>query len=571
MNNENIEAPCNIKEEMMSKIFKRKTSEERKNEDNIGQSLYKNNYNLNEHNKLIDSKDFFFNYRNEEDFNKMNILEVNYKKKNYNFENNEFRYKNNDIKDKELDIQKANNFYDSKNTINSIDSNKMKEILDEEKEIKNQIKYEEKMLNNLRIEKNKLIEAEKKRREMIINKINNNKNEIKEKKEEIQNILIECKKARKKLIINNDNNYQIFGNDYSYNNNNHKIQNNYYKEYQEQIRERNNLINKNCNEIIKNNLSKDNFINKENNISHVKIVNKRHLSKKENQKNEGIYSNYKNNNENKNTYYSYNKYKKINYDYDNNKNLLKINLSTNNLKGNNERNLEKYKINLSSYFQLNDKEKICNYTTSNDINNNKNYESNNYLNKKNYEYLTPKGFYRINNTDNSSTNRVYKSLANNNNNFMTQTRFYRSRLDPDELISHYAKEKIKEISFRKEKNENISISPYPKELYDNYKTNKSASNLMNLIENKSEDYQNNDNMYFNYSNNILKKNMKIMRFNKNRNNIFLGNRNSYSNSRNKIYKDNVNNKLFNLEFDNINFVCNTCSRIRNSSKENLES
>ena len=135
------------------------------------------------------------------------------------------------------------------------------------------------MLNNLRIEKNKLIEAEKKRREMIINKINNNKNEIKEKKEEIQNILIECKKARKKLIINNDNNYQIFGNDYSYNNNNHKIQNNYYKEYQEQIRERNNLINKNCNEIIKNNLSRDNFINKENNISHVKIVNKRHLSK----------------------------------------------------------------------------------------------------------------------------------------------------------------------------------------------------------------------------------------------------------------------------------------------------
>ena len=111
---------------------------------------------------------------------------------------------------------------------------------------------------------------------------------------------------------------------------------------------------------------------------------------------------------------------------------------------------------------------------------------------------------------------------------MTLTRFYRSRLDPDELISHYAKEKIKEISFRKEKSENISISPYPKELYDNYKTNKSASNLMNLIENKSEDYQNNnDNMYFNYSNNILKKNMKIMRFNKNRNNIFLGNRNSY--------------------------------------------
>ena len=43
MNNENIEAPCNIKEEKMSKIFKRKISEERKNEDNIGRSLYKNN------------------------------------------------------------------------------------------------------------------------------------------------------------------------------------------------------------------------------------------------------------------------------------------------------------------------------------------------------------------------------------------------------------------------------------------------------------------------------------------------------------------------------------------------
>ena len=58
-------------------MIKRKISGERKNEDNIGQSLYKNNYNLNEHSKLIDSKDFFFNYRNEKDFNKMNILEVN--------------------------------------------------------------------------------------------------------------------------------------------------------------------------------------------------------------------------------------------------------------------------------------------------------------------------------------------------------------------------------------------------------------------------------------------------------------------------------------------------------------
>ncbi len=170
----------------------------------------KNNYNFspkNQGNKLLDSGDFFFNYRNDEAFNKINILETKPIKKYYNFENyfalnpslhktkkfikNEYSYKTNSKNEKKYNKLKDVKYKDLKASVNSIDSMKMRELSEDEKEIENQIKHEEIMLNNLKEEKKKLIEEEKRRREMIFIEINNNKNIIEEKKEEIKEILFE--------------------------------------------------------------------------------------------------------------------------------------------------------------------------------------------------------------------------------------------------------------------------------------------------------------------------------------------------------------------------------------------
>ena len=218
--------------------------------------INKNNLKGNEHNKLIDSNEYFFNYRNDNAFNQINNLETKFINKNYNKENfqfnstynnnislqNKYQYKTNYIEEeksnnnnlKESNISK---YYDLKNSVNSIDSVKIREISMEENEIKKQINYEEKMLNELKEEKRRLIEEDKKRREMILLEINNNKNEIKDKKEEIKGILNECKIEKNKLkknVINNN------------------IENdaNYFKTYLENIRERNELINKKSKEII---------------------------------------------------------------------------------------------------------------------------------------------------------------------------------------------------------------------------------------------------------------------------------------------------------------------------------
>ena len=152
------------------------------NKKNIINEEAKNESN-NEYNKLLDSKDFFFNYRNDEAFNKINILEtkpmiINYNKDNYItfnpslnkddfiennhekiFIKNEYYYKNKykteNINSYNDNINDKDKYYDLKNSMNSVDSVKMKKIVEEEKNIQNQIKYEEKLLKNLQNEKNK--------------------------------------------------------------------------------------------------------------------------------------------------------------------------------------------------------------------------------------------------------------------------------------------------------------------------------------------------------------------------------------------------------------------------------
>ena len=523
------------------KISKRKINEESKNNSN--------NIIINNNNKLIDSQEFFFNYRNDNAFNLINNLETKPINKKYI---NEYNNRINNIK-----------YYDLKNSVNSIDSNKIREISMEDNEIQKQIKYEENMLNELKEEKRKLIEEDKKRREMILLEINNNKKEITNKKEEIKEILNECKIEKnqlKKNALNMDYDYNIQNNNYKEN------ESNYYKEYLENIKERNELINKKSQEIINCNINKENI---NNNITETykreKIFDKS-LIKTENKKEENkeSYSNYKKlKNYNTNNNSMYNSYKKMNYNCScPNDPSLKINLNKRSywsVKRKKEKIDKINKIDLYSYFKLNKKEK--------NFNENNGHKSNNKtIKKKNNNYLTPNGLYRDNKTNNSidSTTQIYKVLSSNDNNnyFMTQTRFYRGKINPDELSSNYAKEKVIETTSNMDRsynrNKNIYSFPemlnYSKDYFENYKINQSATNLRNLIENKNLKKANNNEMskeiYFNYSNNLFPKDIK--RLSTYKSNSFLEKPKLYSNTK---FVEIQNNKR---SFNNNKYLCGHC-------------
>ena len=124
--------------------------------------------------------------------------------------------------------------------------------------------------------------------------------------------------------------------------------------------------------------------------------------------------------------------------------------------------------------------------------------------------LTPVGLYRTYTTDNlkNSPKKVYKTLSSNkNNNFMTQTRFYRSRINPDELISNYAKEKAIKINSSRNKSfiHDSSIYNFQKINYNNFRTNQPRTplNLINRNQNKKNCYKSPfEKIYFNYGNNL---------------------------------------------------------------------
>ena len=557
----------------------------------------KNDYNINnicnEHNKLIDSKDFFFNYRSDENFNRINKLETKPVNKNYTYLNNisfnhntnndsleniikktyiknEYYYNNNI---KEENINKIKDIkYDLKNSINSIDSMKMKELSEEENEIQKEIKYEEKMLNELKEEKRKLIEEEKKRREMLLKEINNNKNEIKEKKEEIKEIIYECQKEKNELKKNKEKMEIYLNNNYNNDNIITDSESNYYKEYLQQIRERNELINKKSSEIIRNKILKEHLEDKnkmkiyyEKNISNIEDKNE---EQKEN--NNSIYKKLKNNNIHNNLYNSYNKNKRMkrNDNSYNKKIPLKTNISNNSINNSIQRKKERKiilnSINLKSYFKLNEKERNLNYTSEEK----KTDEKERTFPKKNYIYSTPDGLYRNNKTDDSKinlNNKIYKALSQSNNNYyMTQTRFYRSsRINPDELSSQYAKEKVSAVnSFRnKSYNKNNNIYAFPELNIENYKTNQSMNNLIINKNEENKEINNEDDIYLSYSNNLFMKKNDIKRLSTYKTNCFLEKGKSYYNM--QINKErNCNNKMYNIKSNDINnnYLCVNCLR-----------
>ena len=521
----------------------------------------KTNYNSN---KLVDSKEYNFNYRSNDSFNSINQkgIEPNENKlekktnnysninlKNNNILNNEYLSKsNNENIIKSNNYLNNNNLYTKNNKYLFNNDNKFcsplnsKDLTQKERDIKIQIENEEKKLKILEEEKNQLLKEEKERRD-IINEINkreniyNNEQVAKTKKEENQ---IKSMTPLK------------------YNNYNSNINDNFYKDFLNKIGKRSEIINQNPLDRTKDNLIdlhnyekiKTNITPKKKSLS---VVNKQIEIK----------DYIKNFNSNYNT-----------KDYKSNINIFKRN---NNIE--NEYNLYKNKKiyetekkeNANSDFKLNDK---MNNIKDNIINNNLYYgvdgckdktkngkSSSSYINeiyKDNNElitknngtkttkncqiYLTPYTLYRNHNTDNnlSSNNNlratnydnllnnnkddtinmrdeIVKTFSTNNYNSMTQTRFYRNRAFP-------------ELKYNKE---NLITSRTMKDYYiknytNDFKKQNSSRSFSQLNFDLDQDYLNNE---YNYNKHILNS----------QNNILINNYNTLSNNErnnNNLYQNN---------------------------------
>ena len=673
-------------------------------------------------NELINSRDYYFNYRNEELFNKINVLTTK-REKNVNENNDTFKYGyNHDYNDnnkKITDVYMKNeynyysnnanenhkekkeniynnifinsksdnftNFYDSKNSYNTIDTLKINEVKQEENDIQNQIHYEEERLKVLEKEKNKLIKEDEKRRQIISDEINKNeikKIEMKRKYEqaqeqkirdiqklnnikmlqernqkEIKELLIKTKKDEEQLKALNqfkvnikesyiDSLHEDKGNsiimknngyDYAGNSNDNK---NYYNEYLKEIQKRNELINQKNLELVRskiNNLRNDNYYDNTNINSHINRGNLNIKNQKILYKSKKSYNHKKIkkeeyipniNNENKiNNEINYNLYSNELSTYNNN----------NDDKRSNNDSLNRYNLNV--YFRLHDKEKYSEISNS-DSNVNNEYNKKTYYNRnggssrtykninsstknsstkndnklnmyysnnyRNNEYtklvhnrgrnhsisLTPNGLYRSKKTeydyfnnygseldDIKNINEKYQTefktntkdeiiksfdlINNNNNNFINQKQLYRSKLDPEQLYSNYAKERVKAINsarnliddINKYKNRNKNNN-FKNEYNGNQKIityTHSSSNLNSVGINKS-----NYNEYLTKYNSEL--NNKVYNDGKHNNN------HNYNIKTHNI-DNNINNNIINTK---LNTYRTSCSLMKEKSYSNLQ-
>ena len=133
---------------------------------------------------------------------------------------------------------------------------------------------------------------------------------------------------------------------------------------------------------------------------------------------------------------------------------------------------------------------------------------------------------------------------------MTQTRFYRTKLNPDQFSSNYAKEKVKTI-INNEKNHNsdINLNEYKNK---NNKNIYNGINISNSVLNSNYNIIPNGNFYkeslnkFNHHNNTCLKNSIY--------NEILHNNNLYNNNCNKNINDYNNNDI------NINIIKSKSSK-----------
>ena len=406
-------------------------------------------------NKLVNKKEYNFNYRNDNSFNIINKADTqpilnNYKmeiepklnnfldNKNTKIEaikyipNNEYYLKpyndndninglkynnnitNNDFKMENNDLLFNNSYNSSMNSYN---------FEEKERQIKLKIENEEKKLKQLEEEKNKLIKEEKERRQIIYNELSKRENSYKENNIDTINLLEKNKTNEYQMNPIDLNNLEKSN---QYENLNTSQNENYYKDYLKEIRNRNDLINKKTLEIINNN------INKEKNNTNSNVTNVNNKFNIYEKINTNLTTNL--NNLKKKSFSVNNRQIEIkDYidNYSNGSNNQNINITTSNLydktlktinnintyKPNILRYDSERKYNVNSYFQLKEKENTYisqpkpyynNYTDEQSLSS---YidETNkeNIINAHNKYYqgsLTPNGLYRNNKTDNIIVN-----------------------------------------------------------------------------------------------------------------------------------------------------------------------
>ena len=554
MDTDNINISQKIEEEMkgendnntqLNKLFNNKGNDLNDNKDN--ETVNQSN---------DSDEEFFFNYRSDVLFNKINKLDTKMLQKNNGtnkkfipssaindtqVDNNlnllikinkgkESLYNSNNIKETQNNNLNDNNsnFLESKSSSISIDTLRINKVNEEEKKILTQIKVEEEKLKKLENEKIKLINKENERKKMIIDEMNKKKlkriemktayeQAQKQKminKDKLNNIILEQEKRKEEIKElqrqgKKDEEQLLSLTNLNMNNNNKEIDtkkniNNYYgiddknenncNDYSKRIKIKNEIISKNSLEMVKSKFNNDNIPISNNFMDKIR----------ENNKNKNIFNrnesdfnfkklekyNYNLSNQNSN-----NINVNINYLFNENKINKNINNEINTSNSNKDNKSDDSKYNTNSFFKFNKKERNLNnnkydnniYYNSNKFNERRFTEKNNERNstKNNPKYLTPNSFYRtkleekndnnkitINSSDNNNFNNgkefknirkevMVKTLSKNKSCYMTQTRFYRTKLDPDQFSSNYAKEKVKTfINNEKNYNSDYNLNEY---------------------------------------------------------------------------------------------------------------
>ena len=540
-----------------------------KNKNEINKKVEENgpgfNPTFNNYNNLLNKKEYNFNYRNDDSFNKINKTDTQSLPSNYKTEPKINNFLDNKIIKNEISTKynMSNEYYlkpDNDNNLkfnNYINSNNSKiknnnllynnlynntpeknNLEEKERQIKLQLENEEKKLKQLEEEKNQLIKEEKERQKAIFNELSKRENSFKENKTELTDILEKNKKNDYQIKPINIKNLDF---PKKYENLNTSQNENYYKDYLNEISNRNDLINKKALEVINNNINntdRDNINNLKNKLDlkvntyekiNINIPKKKSLSvnNKQIEIKDYIHNYYPNSNNNTNSL------------YDKTIKTINSNNTSNLYKPNKIRYDSEKKYNVNSYFQLKDNinntdvninynkpyyntnaQSFSSYIDEKNIENNEyinknNINSNNNLNNKNYQAsLTPNGLYRNNKADinifstsnlganptdnllynknyyNSNCNRnrnnseIVKTLSANNFNTMTQTRYYRNRVFPD---NDYGSDTLKNLNKFELINNNVNTN--------NFKKQNSSRTLSHLNFDLDKDYLNNSNKY----------------------------------------------------------------------------
>ena len=565
-------------------------------------------------NKLPNNKEFYFNYKNNDSFNKINEKEIppvqniykedskisnisdsktdisstNYNNINMNMNNkNDYILKSNNEKGLKYnnyitsnDIRKKTNDYIYNNKFNTLDvANKFEN--ERENHIKMRIENEEKNLQKLEEEKNQLIKEENERRQIIYNESKNNNNiynnyEDKQKlnniitqqdiKNDFNEVLNQYKKIESQLnSLKNDKNIDIYQ---KYNNNYSTINsNNNYKDYIKDIQNRNEIINNNNLDNI------NNYFNKVNNFEKINITERSTPKKKSlSLGNKQIEIND----------YMHN----YNSTYKNNINMGNNNLYNKNNYLENDDSYAKKKLcesekryNVRSYFQIKDKENNL------DINNNAYF--NNYINKNN-------NFEKISSyfNDTNKENKDYNIISNNSKKFhvsLTPNGYYRSRKDDDDTFftNTYKRrnpiDNIDNLIYNNNDYNNNSKNNFKDEIvktlstnnYNNYNTMTQTRFYRNRVfpepnyeNNKLKDlnlnleYNNNNYENNNMANNFKKQNsvrdMSHLNFDLDKN--YLNNSNNY----NTYNSNSINNNILNNTYNSLSI--NTRNNLYQNNK-----